>query len=609
MKQPRARVGGLWWSVSLVAVALCFFRQPLAAPSSTVLLCAGLHLASELASVKLPGFGYFSTGFAVVLALSSLQPQHLSWACLILLLSLALRAGGRGVSRAATLADLAPAACALAASSLFVNWQARCLAGIVVYFLVGEVSTPQLARAQDREQMMAFQSTRERIGLYRWAVLFLAPVLVCLHLYDPYYILLGFPLMAGVQRAAYSELSRLQLLDQEILLRKEAQSRLSLAHTQNQLEETQKHLRLREFSERMLLELTRELALSQDLHNTAQAALKCLGQRIHYQQLAVFVVSQASLRPLFWMGHPREPALSQAAQSALASGPCQIDSLHLWPLEGEGALMVSTEGKSPLSEEEIYLIGLVASQTALGLQSARRYRDQQESQAQVLQASKMAAVGQLAAGVAHELNTPLGAVQLQLELLETLPGLPPKAQSCLEVSGKALEHSQKIINRLLYYSREGATERQAVDLSQVVSDTLQLLQRQLQIEGVQVETHLQPVQAVVNANEIQQVLTNLLLNAKDACLEPGARGKKVGVSTSRQGTRVELCVVDQGAGVPEEIRERIFEPFFTSKPVGKGVGLGLSVSQELVRQNEGELRVDPMAPPWSTRFTLTFAAA
>ncbi len=611
MPRPVSSVVVLW-AIAWVAASGFSLRGGMPPkPDVAVLLYALLGVSSEMAAVRLPSFGFFSTGFAVVLALSSAHgPAGQAWALIILTLALSLRALGRGASLRSTLADLAPAACALAAASLFESWQARCLAGIVVYYLLCELCQPQLAQDEDRNIMLTYRTTREWVSLYRWAILFLAPVLVCLHLFNPYYILLGLPMLAGVQRAAFSELSRLRLLDQEILLRKEAQSRLNLAQTRDQLDEANRHLRLREFSESMLLELTRALSLSQDVHNTAQSALQCLGKRIHYRQLAVFVVAGQRLRPLFWMGHSAQPELAPMLEQQVLSGQAVVGTLSVWPLEEEGALMVCTEGKAPLAPEEIYLVGLVASQTALGLQSARRFREQQQSQAGVMQASKMAAVGQLAAGVAHELNTPLGAVQLQLELVETLPGLPAQAIKSLEVAGKALEHSQKIISRLLYYSREGASERQVVDLSQIVEDTLQLLQRQLQIEGVHVELQIEKgCRARVNPNEIQQVLTNLVLNAKDSSLEKGARGKRVLVCTQSSPTGVEIGVFDQGAGVPEEIKERIFEPFFTSKPVGKGVGLGLSVSLELTAQNGGALSVETPPPPWVTHFRLAFPDA
>jgi signal transduction histidine kinase len=326
--------------------------------------------------------------------------------------------------------------------------------------------------------------------------------------------------------------------------------------------------------------------------------------------MAIFVYRQERLKPLFWMGQPEQPELPLMLEQQLAQRPIVGPELSLWPLEKEGALLVDTRGQAPLTSEEVYLIGLVAYQSTLGLQSARRFLDYQQSQAAVLMASKMAAVGQLAAGVAHELNTPLGAVQLQLELLEMRAQLDAAGQKALSVAFSSLEHSQKIISRLLYYSRDGASDRQPFDLNRVVEDTLQMLEHQLKIEKIELGKQLcADCTALINANEIQQVLTNLILNAKDSCQETGAAGRRILIRTARSGSERWLEVLDQGAGVPPEIVERIFEPFFTSKPVGKGVGLGLSVSLELVHQNGGKLTCMAGQSPWVTVFRLILPGA
>jgi signal transduction histidine kinase len=599
----------LWAVLSLVAVGLGL-RTGFPHPDAAVAYAGALCLISELTAVRLPSAGFFSTGFAAALALASEDPAHQSWAVIVFSLALVLRHLGRGATARETLTDLAPGTCALAALQILLSWQARCLAGIVVYYLLAELCQPFMLHGKNHLKSTRYHATREWTTMYRWAVLFLAPVLVCLHMVSPVYILLGVPILAGVQRAAYSAWVRFQELDNVQLQRKEAEAKLKLAEAENELHRTTHNLRLREFSEKMLLELTRSLSLSQDVANTAQVSLEMISRNVRYRQLALYVIENNRLRPLFWMGDPNQPQLPGAVEQAALAGAYVPGSLSLWPLEGEGALTVDTEGHPPLGTEQIYLVGLVASQTALGLQSARRFREQQQAQAGVMQASKMAAVGQLAAGVAHELNTPLGAVQLQLELTQMQPGLSPVANKALEVAGKAVEHAQKIISRLLYYSREGASERQIFDLSEIVADTMQLLSHQLQIDGVQVEVQTHAgCSASLNANEIQQVLTNLILNAKDSCLEKGARGRRILVRTVTNGKESGIEVYDQGAGIPEAIRERIFEPFFTSKPVGKGVGLGLSVSMELVQQHQGRLVAVPAEAPWSTVFRIILPAA
>ncbi|MGE0492307.1 MAG: ATP-binding protein [Vulcanimicrobiota bacterium] len=257
-----------------------------------------------------------------------------------------------------------------------------------------------------------------------------------------------------------------------------------------------------------------------------------------------------------------------------------------------GVLMVagSRPGLYQREDQEfLYLVGLL---TAVAYRAANTHHRLKESQAQLVQAGKMAAVGQLAAGVAHELNTPLGAVMVQLgsASLNLERERYDRAADKLASAEKAAEKAREIIAKLLFYSREAQRGRRRVDLNQVVNDTLALLGSQLTHDEVVVRTELSELPSVLaNQNELQQVVTNLLLNARDAVLEPTARGKEIVVSTGFDGQAVRLAVADQGPGLAPEVVDRLFEPFFTTKPVGKGTGLGLSVSQQIVTQHEGSL--------------------
>lgn len=555
-------------------------------------------------------FGFFSIGYSLSLALAAALPETLGWATGLFLLALALRNFARGPRWREWLSDAAPGLAGLAATLPWrdpANWEGRCLAGILVYGLLADRCQRQLVLEQDRDNFAIWAQARDWTLLYRLFILFLAPVLACLHVASlahgaPIYaVFFAVPLLAGVQRAAFSELLRCKLLDQETVLRKDSESRLALLHTQERLQETTRHLRFQEWTQTALLELTGALASSRDMRATAQAALQALSHRVRYRQLAVFVAEKGVLQPLYWLGTPEAPQLPPSYRHQLV-----IDDLSWWPLEEEGVLVVDNREGPTLNSEEVYLIGMVAGQTALGLQSARRFRQQQDAQAGVLLASKMAAVGQLAAGVAHELNTPLGAVLLQLELAQISP---EKSEKALGVAQKAIEHAQTIIGRLLYYSREGASQKARLDLNQIVLDTLTLLQSQLKIDRVDVKTQLcERALVSVNANEMQQIFTNLIINAKDACLESTSRGRTVLVRSQADAEWVLIEILDQGAGIPPEIRERIFEPFFTSKAVGKGVGLGLSVSLELAEQHGGRLTAGPAPEPYSTSFRLQLPA-
>jgi C4-dicarboxylate-specific signal transduction histidine kinase len=218
-----------------------------------------------------------------------------------------------------------------------------------------------------------------------------------------------------------------------------------------------------------------------------------------------------------------------------------------------------------------------------------------ESQAQLVHSSKMAAVGQLAAGVAHELNSPLGAVMLQLDAasLNLERERYKKAADRLDSAEKAATAAKEIISKLLFYSRDATKGLRNVNLNEVISDTLALLGKQLSYDNLLLD--IQPGQidlVTANQNELQQVVTNLLLNAKDAVLEDGAVDTSLEVVTYQNEAGVHLEVRDRGPGISDEVRGKIFDPFFTTKPVGRGTGLGLSVSHQIIKQHGGKLEAE-----------------
>lgn len=218
-----------------------------------------------------------------------------------------------------------------------------------------------------------------------------------------------------------------------------------------------------------------------------------------------------------------------------------------------------------------------------------------ESQAQLVHSSKMAAVGQLAAGVAHELNSPLGAVMLQLDAasLNLERKRYEKAAARLDSAEKAASTAKEIISKLLFYSREATKGLRSVDLNEVVNDTLALLGKQLSYDNLVIDIQAGEIGRVTaNQNELQQVVTNLLLNAKDAVTEDGASGTSVAVVTFQNEAGVHLEVRDRGPGISDEVMSKIFDPFFTTKPVGRGTGLGLSVSHQIIKQHGGKLQAE-----------------
>jgi PAS domain S-box-containing protein len=210
-------------------------------------------------------------------------------------------------------------------------------------------------------------------------------------------------------------------------------------------------------------------------------------------------------------------------------------------------------------------------------------------EAQLRQAQKMEAVGQLAGGVAHDFNNILQAATLDLSLLRTTPGLPAKAASHADDIEAALEKAATLTRQLLVFSRREAMRRRPLDLNTKLMDLARLLRRTIG-EDIALHLDLAPGSLPIEADPgmIDQVLLNLVLNARDAM----AGGGKLAISTTLERGDACITVQDTGAGIPAEDLPRIFEPFFTTKEPGHGTGLGLATVHGIVEQHGGRIEVD-----------------
>jgi two-component system, NtrC family, sensor kinase len=230
------------------------------------------------------------------------------------------------------------------------------------------------------------------------------------------------------------------------------------------------------------------------------------------------------------------------------------------------------------------------------------YRDvtgQRLIQTKLLQTEKMAALGQLVSGIAHELNNPLTSIQGYAQLLLTRRSASDRVQDAQRISQEA-ERAGRIVKNLLLFSRETKPERRAVQLNEVVERTLSLRSYELKLENIEVEMVLDPAlpQTLADAAQLQQIVLNLIVNAEQAIVL--ARGEEAGIGhilirTRRlAGDRLALEVSDDGPGIPPEIVARIFDPFFTTKPAGVGTGLGLSIVYGIVQEHGGEVSADTL---------------
>jgi two-component system, NtrC family, sensor kinase len=224
---------------------------------------------------------------------------------------------------------------------------------------------------------------------------------------------------------------------------------------------------------------------------------------------------------------------------------------------------------------------------------------------QMTQTEKLTSLGLLAAGVAHEVNTPLAVISNYIQMLaKQMPEGDPK-QTLIDKIVKQTFRASEIVNNLLNFSRTGGTELIDVDVNRVVEETLSLVAHPLKTSRIQVVKHLGETLPAVrgSANKLQQVFLNLFLNARDAM--PG--GGMLEVRTGAHNGSVEVEVADTGAGISREHIHRIFDPFFTTKGSGRGTGLGLSVSYGIIREHKGKIDVRS-TPGKGTSFHVEFPA-
>jgi two-component system NtrC family sensor kinase len=224
--------------------------------------------------------------------------------------------------------------------------------------------------------------------------------------------------------------------------------------------------------------------------------------------------------------------------------------------------------------------------------------EQRLLEAQIIQNDKMASIGQLVSGVAHELNNPLTSIAGLTELLLERPEHRAVPREHLRVIHDQAERAGRIVRNLLTFARKGVPEQTAVDLNDVVSRTSLLILYELQLHGIDLSSDLSPEPVIVLGDryELQQVLLNLVTNAVQAVtgLDPG-KPRAIILSTSRSNGEAVLRVRDTGPGVPKHLAPYLFTPFFTTKGPGEGTGLGLSLSYGLVKAHGGALTYEP--PP------------
>jgi signal transduction histidine kinase len=234
-------------------------------------------------------------------------------------------------------------------------------------------------------------------------------------------------------------------------------------------------------------------------------------------------------------------------------------------------------------------------------QMSHSLKEKENLEKQLLQADKLATVGQLASGVAHEINNPLGNISLYTQMLLKKTEDENNREKLMAISDEA-NRAARIVQGLLDFARQSELELTLIDINKEIGKVLSILAPQLM--GIGVITDLQPLPHILaDSSQIQQVLMNLLKNSIQSITENG----EIMVKTASKQNYVEISISDNGCGVPKENLDKIFDPFFTTKEQGKGTGLGLSISYGIIKRHKGSIEVKSEAGKGST-FTIKLPA-
>jgi PAS domain S-box-containing protein len=274
-----------------------------------------------------------------------------------------------------------------------------------------------------------------------------------------------------------------------------------------------------------------------------------------------------------------------------------------------GGLVVGSRSMREFSSADISLLIAVGSQVASAVDRSRLYEETRQAyenlrrtQEQLLHSEKLAAVGQLISGVAHELNNPLTAILGYSQLLASSGEVGPRALSYSEKLYKQAQRTHRIVQNLLSFSRQHKPERALVRLNAVLEDTLALRDYDLRMNNIRVHLELATDLPEVPADphQLQQVFLNLINNAVDAILEASPEGD-IWVQTGSDADLLFVELTDSGPGVKDP--SRVFDPFYTTKPVGKGTGLGLSICYGIITEHGGRILVKN-TPPRGANFRI-----
>jgi histidine kinase len=336
--------------------------------------------------------------------------------------------------------------------------------------------------------------------------------------------------------------------------------------------------------------------------------------------LGDFQILDANQRAVKDYGYRKEELLGKSFLDL--ADPAERERLRKLPWKEQGALYklkhYTRDGRDMWVNIRFSGLSQLGQDTVIA--STSDVTERVKSEEQLIQAGKMATLGEMSAGIAHELNQPLSVIKTSASFLkkkidrsEPVPG--EILRTLVEEMGNQVDRASNIINHLRQFGRKTDIRKVDVQLNECILGTFTVLGRQLEVHGIKVELALDqslpPVKG--DRNRLEQVFLNLIMNARDALdakegqAHDGQVEKTLRIRSYREGSDVVATVADTGVGMTQAVREKIFEPFFTTKPVGKGTGLGLSISFGIVRDYDGAIDVETKEG-YGTTFRLRFPA-
>jgi two-component system NtrC family sensor kinase len=280
----------------------------------------------------------------------------------------------------------------------------------------------------------------------------------------------------------------------------------------------------------------------------------------------------------------------------LLAGRCSNCQIEFHKLHGDGTWRLVRATARPLQDEQGRTVGVVAS--------LRDITDHARMQQQLIQSERLAAMGQMIAGVAHELNNPLTAILGVTEIMQEQAS-DDTARRHLELANRQARRAAHIVQSLLFFSRPASPRKALLHLSDLLQRTLQLQERSLSNNHVQVDFVPRADLPTVlgDSNQLTQVFLNLISNAEQAIREVREKGT-LRIRLGTVGDRALITFQDDGVGIRREVLPRIFDPFFTTKRPGRGTGLGLSICMAIVREHNGDISAQPL-PDGGAVFTVS----